>query len=59
MNKMKGKVEAEFSYCQAGYRRNLGTIEMLFILQILIEKLETLQMKLSPLLSIIVKRLTV
>ena len=39
LNRMKGKVEAELSDCQAGYRKNRGTVDMLFILQILIEKI--------------------
>ena len=36
---MKKKVEQEISDCQAGYRENRGTIDMLFTLQILIEKI--------------------
>ena len=38
LNRMKPKVEAELSDCQAGYRSNRGTTDMLFTLQILIEK---------------------
>ena len=38
LNRLKNKVESEVSDCQAGYRSGRGTIDMLFILQILIEK---------------------
>ena len=38
LNRMKNKVESEVSDCQAGYRSGRGTIDMLFILHILIEK---------------------
>ena len=37
---MKQKVEQELSECQAGYRANRGTTDMLFVLQIIIEKLK-------------------
>ena len=39
LNRLRQKVEFELSECQAGYRSNRGTIDMLFILQILIEKI--------------------
>ena len=39
LNRMKVKVEEELSDCQAGYRKNRGTIDMLFALQLLIEKI--------------------
>ena len=39
LNRMKQKVEQELSECQAGYRANRGTTDMLFILQIIIEKI--------------------
>ena len=39
LNRLKPKVEEELSDCQAGYRKNRGTIDMLFVLQILIEKI--------------------
>ena len=39
LNRIKQKVEFELSDCQAGYRSNRGTVDMLFILQILIEKI--------------------
>ena len=39
LNRLRKKVEFELSECQAGYRSNRGTIDMLFILQILIEKI--------------------
>lgn len=39
LNRMKGKVEQEWSDCQAGCRTNRGTTDMLFILQIMIEKI--------------------
>ena len=39
LNRLRQKVEFELSECQAGYRSNGGTIDMLFILQILIEKI--------------------
>ena len=38
LNRMKKKVEEELSDCQAGYRANRGTTNMLFVLQIIIEK---------------------
>ena len=38
LNRLKNKVEREISDCQAGYRSGRGTIDMLFVLQILIEK---------------------
>ena len=38
LNRLKRKVEEELSDCQAGYRRNRGTIDMLFTLQLLIEE---------------------
>ena len=37
--RMKKKVEEELSDCQAGYRANRGTVDMLFSLQLLIEKI--------------------
>ena len=39
LNSLKPKVEEELSDCQAGYRKNRGAIDMLFLLQILIEKI--------------------
>ncbi|GFS26230.1 endonuclease-reverse transcriptase [Elysia marginata] len=39
LNRMKCKVEEELSDCQAGYRANRGTTDMLFVLQIIIEKI--------------------
>ena len=39
LNRMKIKVEEELSDCQAGYQTNRGTIDMLFTLQLLIEKI--------------------
>ena len=36
---MRSKVEDELSDCQAGYRANRGTTDMLFVLQIVIEKI--------------------
>ena len=39
LNRLKPKVEEELSDRQAGYRKNRGTIDMLFVLQILIEKI--------------------
>ena len=39
LNRMKRKVEEELSDCQAGYQSNRGTIDMLFSLQLLIEKI--------------------
>ena len=40
LNRLRGKVEEELSDCQAGYRTNRGTVDMLFIvLQVLIEKI--------------------
>ena len=38
LNRLRKKVEFELSECQAGYRSNRGTIDMLFVIQILIEK---------------------
>ena len=38
LNRLKSKIEQELSDCQAGYRINRGTIDMLFVLQILTEK---------------------
>ena len=38
LNRIKIKVEQELSDCQAGYQSNRGTIDMLFSLQLLIEK---------------------
>ena len=38
LNRLKPKIETEISDCQAGYRTNRGTIDMLFVLQVLIEK---------------------
>ena len=38
LNRMRIKVEEELSDCQAGYRSNRGTVDMLFSLQLLIEK---------------------
>lgn len=38
LNRLRGKVEEELSDCQAGYRTNRGTVDMLFTLQLLIEK---------------------
>ena len=38
LNRMRIKVEQELSDCQAGYQSNRGTIDMLFSLQLLIEK---------------------
>ena len=40
LNRMRRKVEEELSDCQAGYRSNRGTIDMLFSLQLLIEKVK-------------------
>ncbi|GFR74930.1 retrovirus-related Pol polyprotein from type-2 retrotransposable element R2DM [Elysia marginata] len=39
LNRMKCKVEEELSDCQTGYRANRGTTDMLFVLQIIIEKI--------------------
>ena len=39
LNRLKQKVDFELSDCQAGYRSNRGTIDMLFVLQIIIEKI--------------------
>ena len=39
LNRLRKKVEFELSECQAGYRSNRGTIDMLFVIQILIEKI--------------------
>ena len=38
LSRLKPKIEQELSDCQAGYRSNRGTIDMLFTLQNLIEK---------------------
>ena len=38
LNRMRAKIEEELSDCQAGYRSNRGTVDMLFTLQLLIEK---------------------
>ena len=35
---MKSKIEQELSDCQAGYRANRGTTDMVFVLQNIIEK---------------------
>ena len=43
LNRLKKKVDFELSDCQAGYRSNRGTIDMLFVLQILIEKIRNTQ----------------
>lgn len=40
LNRMKNKCEEEISDCQAGYRPNRGTTDMLFTLQLLIEKVK-------------------
>ena len=40
LNRMKQKVEFELSDCQAGYRTNRGTTDMLFVLQNIIEKVK-------------------
>merc|ERR1711888_84885 len=40
LNRLKSKVEQELSDCQAGYRTNRGTTDMLFVLQIIIEKIK-------------------
>ena len=39
LNRIKPKIEREISECQAGYRTNRGTTDMLFILQIMTEKI--------------------
>ena len=39
LNRLKQKVDFELSECQAGYRSNRGTIDMIFVLQIIIEKI--------------------
>lgn len=39
LNRLKLKIEQELSDCQAGYRANRGTTDMLFVLQIIIEKI--------------------
>lgn len=39
LNRMKQKAEMEISQMQAGFRPNRGTADMLFIIQILLEKL--------------------
>ena len=59
LNRRNGKVKAELSDCKAGYRKNRWTVDMLFILKIIIKKLEILQMRLSLLSLTIAKRLTV
>ena len=41
LNRLRQKVEEELSDCQAGYRTNRGTVDMLFALQILIEKIRS------------------
>ena len=38
LNRLRQKVEEVLSDCQAGYRINIGTIDVLFTLQLLIEK---------------------
>ena len=38
LKRLKLKVEEDLSDCQAGYRSNHGTTDMLFVLQLLIEK---------------------
>ncbi|GFS12393.1 endonuclease-reverse transcriptase [Elysia marginata] len=38
LNRLKSKIEQELSDCQAGYRINGGTIDILFVLQILTKK---------------------
>ena len=40
LNRMRAKVETELSDCQAGYRANRSTVDMLFVLQIMIEKVK-------------------
>ena len=39
LNRLKSKIEQELSDCQAGYRANRGTTDMLFTLQIIIEQI--------------------
>ena len=39
LNRIKKKVDFKLSECQAGYISNRGTIDMLFILQIIIKKI--------------------
>ena len=39
LNRLRNKVEEELSDCQAGYRKGRGTTDMLFILQLLLEKI--------------------
>ena len=41
LNRMKPLIEQELSDCQAGYRKNRGTTDMLFVLQNIIEKVRT------------------
>ena len=41
LNRLKPKIEEELSDCQAGYRSNRGTTDMLFVLQILTEKIKS------------------
>ena len=43
LNRMKSKIEQELSDCQAGYRPNRGTIDMLFVLQNIIERVRNTQ----------------
>ena len=40
---MRLKPEKELSDCQAGYRSNRGTTHMMFVLQILIEKIRNME----------------
>ena len=42
LNRMRKKAEEKLSDCQAGYRSNRGTTDMLFVLQIMIEKLRNI-----------------
>ena len=39
LNRLKKKVDFDLSDCQDGYRSNRGKIDMLFNLQIIIEKI--------------------
>jgi len=41
LNRLKQKVEYELSDCQAGYRKNRGTTDMLFVLQNIIDKVKS------------------
>ena len=43
LNRLRNKVESEISDCQAGYRKGRGTTDMLFVLQILIEKIRNIE----------------